>query len=168
MRSARSLSLALATGALLTALSGCSIAVVDPGEADSGAPVVTDDTSTASDGTPSESEIAATGLSAEGQAIRDAKVAAATTTMPCPSEPLDQDGTIVRVEGDCAELVIEIDAGVVIADDVDQLTLKGSGTTVFVNSVKSITVTGSASDVYWAGDTPSVTDSGAANTIRKG
>ena len=62
-------------------------------------------------------------------------IAAATTTMTCPPGPLDEDGAIIRVEGPCAELVIDIDAGVVIVDDVDELLLRGSGTVVYAGTI---------------------------------
>lgn len=158
---------------LAPALSGCSVSVIAPSS--EGAPTKqTPSSSTSGDegSDADEDEDAApassppSGQSSESQ--REALLAAASTTMSCPDGPLTSDGDIVRIEGPCADLVIEIDAGAVIADDVDTLTLSGSGTTVFVENVKTLRVTGSASSVFWTGSTPDVTDDGAANILKQG
>lgn len=165
--------LVLATTAA-TMLSACSLSIVDPsatqGEQDTPA--------TETDGTPPSTvpetpspqagDDAAAGFSADAQQRRDILIAAATTTMPCPDGPLTNDGAVIRVEGPCPELVIEIDAGAVVADEVDSLILAGSGTTVYVDRVTTLRVTGSASSVFWAGETPALTDRGAANVLRRG
>lgn len=173
-----------ATSAPLTALllavvlSGCSVAIVDPTQPSTASSPASSPTPSEA-GSPSDGETSPgpeesaspptdSGLSAQGQAERARWIDEATTTTPCPTGPLTADGAVVRVEGPCADLVIEIDAGVVIADDVGTLTLSGSGTVVYVRDVDAITVTGSASAIYWEGATPAVDDRGSANTLKKG
>lgn len=161
--------------AAMPVLGGCSLRVIDPADDAGRSPAAT----TSPDGgdvapvdpvVPSGEETppASSALSTQGQAQRDALLAAADTTMTCPEGPLTADGDIVRVEGSCARLVVDLDVGAVIADDVENLTVNGSGTTVFVENVKTITVTGSTSDIFWTGSTPEVTDTGAANTVKHG
>ncbi|MFF7293924.1 DUF3060 domain-containing protein [Microbacterium sp. NPDC008134] len=178
----------LASTVLVGALSGCSAAIVDrsdaaddrvpapqqtsaetdapqagASDAEDAADAATDDGGADQGSTPGGS-----GLTPENAADRERMLAEATITLTCPSETLNQDGAVIRVEGACADLVIDIDAGVVIADDVENLTLSGSGTVVFAEGVGSLTVTGSASIVYWTGTTPTVADRGTANTLRHG
>jgi len=181
-----------ATSAPLTALlfvvvlSGCSVAVVDPTQPspasatasspseagspsdDAPSPDTSPGTSPGPEQSPGSRPSADSGLSAAGQAERARLSDAATTTMPCPTDPLTSDGAVIRVEGPCADLVIELDAGVVIADDVGTVTLSGSGTVVYVREVDAITVTGSASSILWEGVSPTVDDRGSANTLKKG
>ncbi|MBO9627456.1 MAG: DUF3060 domain-containing protein [Microbacterium sp.] len=171
VRIATALMLTVAAG---TTLSACAVSIDEPaatGGSDRGDAPGTDsaqgEQSPATTGADTKTDAPA-GFTADAQERRDILVEAATTTMPCPDGPLTTDGAVVRVEGPCPDLVIEIDAGAVIADDVDTLTLSGSGTTVYVDRVKSLTVTGSASSVFWAGETPTVTDRGAANVLRRG
>lgn len=174
-----------AAAALLIAgaLSGCSATIVD-GDASPSAPAETPPAQTApepssapsdagspsteSSTSPGEDDAETSQLSAENAEERERLTASATTTMPCPSGTLDQDGAIIRVEGPCADLVIAIDAGVVIADDVENLSLSGSGTIVYAETIGSLTVTGSASVVHWTGRTPTVDDRGSANTLTRG
>lgn len=163
---------------LLGVLSGCSAAIVDRSDdatAASPRPSATPAANAPSVEAPEKantpsatSPSSAAGLSPENAADRERMLAQASTTMPCPSGPLDQDGAVIRVEGACAELVIDIDAGVVIADDVTKLTLSGSGTVVYAETIGDLTVTGSASMVLWTGGTPTVDDRGSANTLRHG
>ncbi|KAA0959553.1 DUF3060 domain-containing protein [Microbacterium sp. ANT_H45B] len=171
---------------LVVVLSGCSVDIVDPTQpsassatasspSEAGSP---SDDAPSPDSSPDPSpdpepsagsrRSADAGLSAAGQAERARLSDAATTTMPCPTDPLTSDGAVIRVEGPCADLVIEIDAGVVIADDVGAVMLSGSGTVVYVREVDAITVTGSASSIFWEGATPTVDDRGSANTLKKG
>ena len=169
---------ALATLVLLGALTGCTATIVDRGkdEADSASSPSTTTSGPSAPAPPVEPETAepdtsATAggeLSATNAADRERLVAEATTTMPCPTETMNQDGAVIRVEGSCPELVIDIDAGVVIADDVTNLTLSGSGTVIYAETIGSLTVTGSASVVYWTGKTPTVDDRGTANTLVHG
>jgi len=163
----------LLTLAMAPALSACTVAIVDPSD---GAPRA-DRTESTATGTQERTDAGASsppasapasGTGEDAQTQRERLLAAADTTMSCPDGPLTADGDIVRVEGHCVELVIEIDAGAVIADDVDDLTLRGSGTTVFVGNVQTLTVTGSASTVFWSGSTPAVSDTGAANILKRG
>ncbi|KQQ62758.1 hypothetical protein ASF63_18595 [Microbacterium sp. Leaf320] len=166
-----------ATSALVAALvlaptmSGCSVSIVDPTESSTPAsttPERSEPSAQPGSAPPSSEPTSDSTLSAEGQVERARLIDAATTTMPCPSGPLTEDGAIIRVEGPCDQLIIEMDAGVVIADDVGALTLSGSGTVVYVGEVAAITVTGSASSIFWDGATPTVQDAGSANTLRRG
>lgn len=171
---------AAAVAALLLAgaLSGCSATIVDgdaspsaPSEAasePSSAPSAAAPSASESSATPTDDDAETSELSDESAEERERLTAAATTTMPCPSGTLDQDGAIIRVEGSCADLVIAIDAGVVIADDVENLSLSGSGTIVYAETIGSLTVTGSASVVHWTGQAPTVDDRGSANTLTRG
>ncbi|MFT4258009.1 DUF3060 domain-containing protein [Microbacterium sp.] len=169
-RSVAALLLALAVA---PALAGCTVAVVDPSAGAPSAQRTPAGTADGAEGSDAGLESPPAYAPAEAgdddtQAQREALLAAVDTTMLCPDGPLTADGDIVRVEGHCEQLVIEIDAGVVIADDVDALTLAGSGTTVFVENVLELTVTGDASSVFWSGSTPDVSDSGAANVLKRG
>ncbi|MFE7196656.1 DUF3060 domain-containing protein [Microbacterium oxydans] len=165
---------ALATLVLLGALTGCTATIVDRGK--DGADDTVSPPSASTSAPPVEPETAEPGdsakaggeLSAANAADRERLVAEATTTMPCPTETMNQDGAVIRVEGSCADLVIDIDAGVVIADNVTNLTLSGSGTVIYAETIGSLTVTGSASVVYWTGETPTVDDRGTANTLVHG
>lgn len=182
MRASRSAVTAAAAVLVLLLLSGCSVRIVDPaagetrddGQGQSAEPVPSDPvasdpaTPRPADDPPASETPSSSGLSPENAADRDRLLAAATTTMPCPTGALDQDGAVIRVEGTCARLEIDSDAGVVIADDVDTLILRGSGTVVYAASLGSITVTGSADQVYWTGATPAVDDTGSGNTLRRG
>lgn len=176
MRSSRLISTALTALLLAAALTGCTAAIVDGADQSSETPTAeqtpTPDRSPAEKQEPSateeDAEPSSGGLSAQNAADRERLTGEATTVMPCPSGPLDQDGAVIRVEGPCADLVIDMDAGVVIADDVTTLTLSGSGTVVFVEGIDALTVTGSASIVYWTGSTPTVDDRGTANVLTRG
>ncbi|WP_417541297.1 hypothetical protein [Microbacterium maritypicum] len=157
-------------------LTGCTVRIIDPSadEARSPAPqeagpTPRDETTPRATSSPGEgTEAAPPALSAPNAAERERLIAAATITMTCPSGPLDQDGAVVRVEGSCASLVIDIDAGVVIADDVDELLLRGSGTVVYAGTIGTATVSGSANEVYWTGPTPTLQDDGSANSLGRG
>ena len=158
-------------------LTGCTVSIIDPTADDRASPPSQDAAPTppseaAPRTTPSEeqgdADTESPELSAPNAAERERLVAAATTTMTCPRGPLDQDGAIIRVEGPCAELVIDIDAGVVIADDVEELLLRGSGSVVYAGTIGTATVSGSANQVYWSGATPILEDSGSANSLGRG
>lgn len=174
MRRSTATTVLLTAALLATTLSGCTVAIVDPGASDTSAtpaPRPTHSSAEAERAEPAPSSApphAADGLSAEGRAERERLTAAASTTATCPTGAVTADGAIIRIEGACAELDVQADAAVVIADDVQSLTLSGSGTIVYVVNVDTVTVTGDASSIFWAGETPSVNDTGAANTLRRG
>ncbi|MCK2037932.1 DUF3060 domain-containing protein [Microbacterium sp. SSW1-49] len=158
-------------------LTGCTVSIVDPAAGNDRSPRAQDgDPAPQSDATPRPSareqqgddDAASSGLSAPNAAERERLTAAATITMTCPDGPLDQDGSIIRVEGACADLVIDIDAGAVIADDVDRLQLRGSGTVVFAGTIGTVTISGSANQIIWSGATPVLKDSGSANSLGRG
>ena len=103
-------------------LTGCTVRIIDPSadEVRSPAPQEAgpppqDETTPRATSSPDEgTEAAPPALSAPNAAERERLIAAATITMTCPSGPLDHDGAVVRVEGSCASLVIDIDAGVTL------------------------------------------------------
>lgn len=183
MRRTKATSALVAALLLAITLSGCTVSIVDP-TAETPVASTTPERSESPAQSPAQSESATesdtdrdepsaeqtddSALSPAGQAERDRLIAAATTTMPCPAGPLTEDGAVIRVEGACGELVVEMDAGVVIADDVEALSVSGSGTVIFVRHVGAVSVTGSASSIFWEGATPTVDDSGSANTLRRG
>lgn len=167
---------------LIGLLSGCSATIVDRADATTASSAPRTDTPTAGDGQQHAAESPAPraseatdsdststdGLSAKNSAERERRIAEASLTLTCPSAPLEQDAAVIRVEGRCDELTIDLDAGVVIVDDVSVLTLSGSGTTVYAATIGHLTVTGSASEVLWSGATPTVDDRGSANTLGHG
>lgn len=157
-------------------LTGCTVRIIDPSADEvrspapqEAGPAPQDETTPRATSSPGEgTEAAPPALSAPNAAERERLIAAATITMTCPSGPLDHDGAVVRVEGSCASLVIDIDAGVVIADDVDELLLRGSGTVVYAGTIGTATVSGTANEVYWTGPTPTLQDDGSANSLGRG
>jgi len=182
MRALRSVVATVALAALVVLSSGCTVSIVDPSDRSSDAASTPERSDSAPDPTgapltptssprpPARPSATPTSpaLSIEGAAERARLGDAATTTTACPQGPLTEDGAIIRIEGPCPELVIEIDAGAVIADEVDALTLSGSGTIVYVTGVGTVTITGSANAVHWQGDAPAVVDRGAANVVQRG
>lgn len=175
MRTSRTLATVGAAALLAALLGGCSATIIDRSDSGAGstpAPAQATPSETAETKTPAPADDEAapdsSGLSPENAADRERMIAMATTTMTCPAGALTEDGAIVRVEGACGDLVIEIDAGVVIVDDVQNVTLSGSGTVVYAGTVDNLMVTGSASTVYWTGETPTIDDRGSANTLRRG
>lgn len=174
MRTSRTLAAVCAAALLAVILGGCSATIIDRADDASGStPVPTRSAPIEPSETPppaadDDAAVDASGLSPENAADRERMLSMATTTMTCPAGALSEDGAIVRVEGECGDVVIEIDAGVVIVDDVQNLTLSGSGTVVYAGTVENLMVTGSASTVFWTGDTPTIDDRGSANTLRRG
>ena len=177
MRAARRHIAAITTGVIAALLlTGCTVRIIDPSADEvrspapqEAGPAPQDETTPRATSSPDEgTEAAPPALSAPNAAERERLIAAATITMTCPSGPLDHDGAVVRVEGSCASLVIDIDAGVVIADDVDELLLRGSGTVVYAGTIGTATVSGSANEVYWTGPTPTLQDDGSANSLGRG
>lgn len=166
MRSWRISSTAIVAAVLAIMLAGCTVSIIDP-SAPEPPENTTDAPSSAAEAPPSTTEPSA-GFSSVNAAERDAYLAAADTTMTCPDARLDQTAAIVRIEGACAHLIIDIDAGVVIADDVEEITLNGDGTVVYVNDVSKLLVTGSANSVLWTGEAPDVKDIGTANSLGRG
>lgn len=181
MRASRSSAAAAATIVVAVLLSGCTMRIIDPAAEDAGpttgatgaetpaktpAPKTPDAAEDDDRSDPDPAPI--DGLDAEHAAHRQRLLDSATTTMPCPTAPLQQDGTIIRIEGDCDEIRIDLDAGAVIVDDVSSLQLSGSGTVVYANTIGDVRVSGTANEIYWTGETPQVTDTGTANVLRRG
>ncbi|WP_435746416.1 hypothetical protein [Microbacterium sp. PMB16] len=180
MRASRSIAAAITVLVTATLVTGCTLRIVNPGADGSDTPAGSQRSETpaaempeegapeAETPKPDEDPTPPAGLDAEHAAHRERLLASATTTMPCPSGPLQQDGAIIRVEGACDEIRIDLDAGAVIVDDVSSLLLSGSGTVVYADTVGEVRVSGTANEIYWVGETPGVTDTGTANVLRRG
>lgn len=169
MRASRTSALLLSTALSLLVLSGCSVAVIDPPSAQRPVAETPVAEKPVEGDAPSAAPQASTpGTTADVAADRERYAEAASITMPCPTAPLDNDGDIIRVEGPCDELHVEIDAGVLIVDEVGTLVLEGASTVVYARSIGTLTVTGDVNEVYWEGETPDVRDSGVSNVLKKG
>lgn len=181
MRASRPYAAAIAVMVGAVLLSGCTVRIIDPGGPDAGStasPSVreTSAAQTPEDDEPDQSTPAVQppetspvdGWDAEHAEHRQRLSDSVTTTMPCPTAPLQQDGTITRIEGDCDEVRIDLDAGAVIIDDAASLLLSGSGTVVYADTLGDVRVSGTANEIYWLGATPQVTDTGTANVLRRG
>ena len=177
MRASRSTAAATAVLITAVALSGCTLRIVDPAsespdpasnsQGPESPPAETPEQETPEANQPS-ADPQPDGWDAEHAAHRERLLESASTTMPCPTGPLQQDGTIIRIEGDCDEIRIDLDAGAVIVDDVSSLLLSGSGTVVYAATIGEVRVSGTANEIYWLGETPQVTDTGTANVLRRG
>lgn len=101
-------------------------------------------------------------------AERDDILSKVTTTVACDgTRVLDTDGAYVRVEGPCDLLTVQMDTGAVVADDVTELRVLGTGVTVFTDTLTTLSVSGDINWVYWAGTTPDVTDVGTSNVVAR-
>lgn len=107
------------------------------------------------------------GLTYSGFSARLAKV---NKEIPCDRGPvqLTESGPAIRLVGSCGQVTISGDATSVIADQVDSVTVSGSGVVLMTRGIGAVTFTADAfaSEVYWLGGQPSVNDSGAGNTAR--
>ncbi|WP_223628866.1 DUF3060 domain-containing protein [Microbacterium sp. EST19A] len=176
MRTPRPSATAAAAIILAVLLSGCTVRIIDPAAESPGATSGSTDTETPAAETPAAERPPTKtpeatehdGLDAEHAEHRQRLLDSVTTTMPCPTGPLQQDGSIIRIEGACAEVRIDLDAGAVIVDDVTTILLSGSGTVIYAGTLGEVRVSGSANEIYWTGETPQVTDTGTANVLRRG
>lgn len=101
-------------------------------------------------------------------AERDDILSKVTTTVACDgTRVLDTDGAYVRVEGPCDLLTVQMDTAAVVADDVTELRVLGTGVTVFTDALTTLSVSGDINWVYWAGTTPDVTDVGTSNVVAR-
>lgn len=101
-------------------------------------------------------------------AERDDILSKVTTTVACDgTRVLDTDGAYVRVEGPCDLLTVQMDTGAVVADEVTELRVLGTGVTVFTDALTTLSVSGDINWVYWAGTTPDVTDVGTSNVVAR-
>jgi len=102
---------------------------------------------------------------------RDDMLDAVSRTLTCDGEvtfTADDAGTVAKVDGPCDRVVVDMFAGVVIAGEVGEIEVNGSGNVIYLDSVDVITAAGDANSVSWLGDTPEVNDSGAGNVIISG
>jgi hypothetical protein len=164
----------LLTAAAAVALAGCAVSITDSEATDAGSlsgepvpratPAAPSPTSRPTD--DAADRPADDTAIAEPAVTRDQAIAAASTTLACtPGLVVSQIGAVVRIEGPCDEVTVNADAAVVVVDDVSRLRVAGTGTAVFALGIGELTVTGDASGVWWRGDAPVVTDTGAGNVI---
>lgn len=172
----RTITTLAASALLVIGLTGCTVAVSEPDEATSSQqPQATEQTDqteqeeTASE--PAAEEPTETSWSSTTAAERESAIELATTTMTCSGELVlgaSYTGQVVKIDGPCDHLVLHMDGGVVIAGDVTTLDVYGVGTVGYIDSVDTITATGSANVISWAGATPEITDTGVGNVLRAG
>ncbi|GGO63520.1 hypothetical protein GCM10010910_16270 [Microbacterium nanhaiense] len=113
----------------------------------------------------------ATSWSAEEAAYRDSMLELVTRTLTCDGELVfgkNEPGQIVRIDGPCEHVVVHMDAGVVIAEEVGSIEVSGAGNVIYLDGVDTISVAGDANAISWLGATPQVTDTGAGNVIVSG
>lgn len=164
---------ALIAGVLALSLSGCAMRVTDTATETpvaSESPTQNPATSTPDPGpTPASPDAFLVIPDPDAAQERADLIAAATTVLRCDGErTLDEQATVVRVEGECDVLVVAMDAGVVVADDVRELQVTGAGSVVYAGKVDVLTVSGTANSVTWTGATPDVRDTGVSNILRAG
>lgn len=144
----------IAALALVPALAACSFEIVD----DRAVP------------TPGSSHDSESGAGEPPAGLdRGAFDSLVSKTIGCASGSVvvDAAGGVIRVDGDCAELVVSAAGSVVIAGAVEELTVDGTGSTVFVDGVLRVELSGSGNTVVWGGETPEVSDTGVANTTMR-
>lgn len=90
------------------------------------------------------------------------------TIVSCPTKPITQMGVVLRIEGDCDVVDLELTGGVVIVDDVETLTVSGTGNVVYAEDLGTLTVSGSTNVVTWAGSGTQIEDTGTANVLTHG
>lgn len=181
--------IALLTCFAATALTGCTVEVIDQ----AGTPQDSSSASQSSVSAPSEqaepaddapateasenvtrtevSESASSdgGLSSEVQEARDAAAAVATTKLRCDGDlTIDTVGAVVRVDGDCTSITVTADIAVVVADNVGTVRVSGTGNVVYALRVQTVEIAGDTNVVTWAGTTPTVTDTGVGNVATQG
>lgn len=162
-----------AAGAVLITLTGCSVGVVDgsaekpAAEKPADAPATAPQTEPAAD--PADGPDAETPDATDRGITRDSVIAAATTTQRCDGElTILDNAVIIRVEGACDRLILNSTGSMVVADDVDYLSVIGDGNAVFVGTVDQMVVNGDANLVNWTGATANVQDVGSANVLQAG
>lgn len=100
-----------------------------------------------------------------------ARLAKVNKEIPCDRGPVEltESGPAIRLVGSCGQVTISGDATSVIADEVDSVTVSGSGVVLMTKAITNVTLTADAfaSEVYWTGGQPNVDDVGAGNTARR-
>lgn len=146
-----------------TTLSGCTLRFTEPGAPP---PTSPEQSSPSDEGSGDSPDSDDPGVGTTGG--REDYIARANQTIPCsPGLDVAAHGAIIRVEGACDDLTVSADAAVVVADDVRALTVTGDGSTVLVLELTSLQVSGDVNLISWTGATPSVSDTGTANTLGK-
>ncbi|MDR6865801.1 hypothetical protein J2Y69_000383 [Microbacterium resistens] len=180
IRPIRPVAVILAAG-LALGLTACSVNVVDetaPAGTPSGASSAPSSTPPAAPSGAASDEGSTTQSDTPKDAPKDSadeagpsreELAAAATTVRCDGElVLDGDGEAIRVDGPCDHLLVTMNAGVVIADDIRALDVRGAGLVILTGTIAVLDVTGSGNTVRWTGATPKVTDGGAGNLLTAG
>jgi len=156
MRTPRILAPALAAAALVTVLAGCSAA--DGAEA----------TSKPSASASSKSS-AATSSKPSVLPQSEVRVPDAKKTVTCNDGAaiVDQSGTEVTLNGNCAKVTVSGNDSIVHLGDVDELIVESAISRITVGTAKTITISGSGNDVLYAGDKPEkVDDQGSGNIVQ--
>lgn len=158
------------TAMLLTALTACSVNVVDGAQP---RPAASDDaTQTDADaetGPPLDVIDEQAEPDAGDDIDREALIAAATNVRRCDGElTIVDNAVLVRVEGPCDRLIVNSSGSQVVTDDVTFLEVVGDGNVVLSGTVETLLVNGAANVVHWQGATPTVTETGAANVLTAG
>lgn len=89
------------------------------------------------------------------------------TRLECPggTAKIGQIGKVVELGSDCAKVTVTGAGTVVLAQNIDRLTVDATAATVFVKQLGSVDATGQGNLVTWESGSPAVSDSGVANTI---
>jgi len=128
-------------------------------------PASTDEAGADSDGA------AATTWSDEEAEYRASMLEVVTRTLTCDGELVfgqNDPGQIVKIDGPCEHIVVHMNAGVVVAEEVGSIDVSGAGNVIYLDSVDTINVAGDANAISWLGSTPTVTDTGAGNVVISG
>lgn len=170
---------ALSLGIVLAglALTGCSVSVSGPAS-------TPDTSSTAPTGAAGASRGAATPETSAGQVdtstgiVDDERMAklqrsrwtgSVSQHLVCSGDDLtldhNLDAMIVELTGDCDDVTIVADAGIVLLPAVQELTIEGDGAIVIVASAEEITLSAAADAnlVGWESGSPEVHNSGTLN-----
>lgn len=182
-----------ATGILVSMLTGCAVSLADT-EADTTADQVADaatepqseapketpaeaeeDTAPEPQAqTPDEEKPTDSGPTEWSDAVaeaRDQAIASVSKTVTCDGELVlgaNETGQIIRVDGACAHLVLDLHGGFVVAGETTTVDLRGVGNLVFVDAVTTLNSPGDANELYWLGATPAVNDTGVGNVLTAG
>lgn len=76
---------------------------------------------------------------------------------------LAQSAEVVELSGPCPDVRVEAAAVVLLADEIGALVVHGSASTVLATSIESVVVDSAGNQIFWSGDQPTITDTGAAN-----
>ncbi|QIM22514.1 DUF3060 domain-containing protein [Phycicoccus sp. HDW14] len=169
---------ALALLGSAVALAGCGVTVVrddaTPARSSASTPPPTSPTSSSSTAPPAPGPTEVPGTTAGSDAPQtyagwaEEIRGAATLRLPCDRGPVSVDtaATVVELVGSCGQVSVDAAGASVLADHIDTLTVTGAQVVVVTRTLGSVTLDGSADEVYWVGGVPTVTNRGAQNLAR--